>query len=110
MTMAINYSEEDRDYIVAQYVENPSRETVDRLAEELERTPKSIIGKLSREKVYKRQVYMTKQNEKPITKIEIVSIIADHLDLDSDRLVGLDKTPKQTLKLIEKTLAGSQQS
>ena len=52
--MAINYSIEDTQYIIDQYKNDPNRETVDRLAQELEKSAKSIIGKLSREGVYQK--------------------------------------------------------
>ena len=102
--MAVNYTEEQTTYITAKYLENPSRETVDKLAEELGKSPKSIIGKLSREKVYRREVYKTKQNETPITKVELVAIIAGYIGVEKEQLEGLEKTPKQVLKLMEKKL------
>lgn len=101
----MNYTPEMTKQIIEAYQLNPCRETVDMLAEQHNKAVKSIIGKLSKEGVYRREVYKTKQGEKPITKAEIVEHIAEHLDLDSDHLVGLDKTPKQVLKLIENTLA-----
>ena len=52
--MAINYSIEDTQYIIDQYKNDPNRETVDRLAQELEKSAKSIIGKLSRKEYIKR--------------------------------------------------------
>ena len=86
------------------YIDNPSRDTVDALAKELDKPVKSIIGKLSREGVYRREVYKTKTGETPITKIEIVYSIAHALELNPEQLIGLDKTPKQALKLLEETL------
>ena len=52
----------------AEYTSNPSRETVEKLAETLDKSIKSIIGKLSREGVYKKTVYKTKTGEDPETK------------------------------------------
>ena len=47
--------------MINQYNETPTRETVERLADELNKSIKSIIGKLSREGVYKKTEYLTKQ-------------------------------------------------
>ena len=52
--MAVNYTEAQVKYMVAEYSANPTRETVENLADELEKSVKSIIGKLSREGVYKK--------------------------------------------------------
>ena len=100
----MNYTLEETHYICKRYKQEPTRETVNDLATELDRSPKSITGKLSKEGVYRRTPYMTKTGEPPITKIEIVEQIANQLDLDSENLNGLDKTPKQVLKLLDKTL------
>ena len=55
-----------------------TRETVENLADELKKSVKSIIGKLSREGVYKKTEYTTKTGEKPITKIQIVEELAEN--------------------------------
>jgi hypothetical protein len=86
--------------MVAEYLETPNRETVERLAERYEKSLKSIIGKLSREGVYQRQSYKTKTGEDPVTKDELVGEIATGLQIDLEKLIGLDKAPKQTLKNI----------
>jgi hypothetical protein len=100
----MNYTEEITKYMTEQYVLDPSRETVEKLSNELQKTVKSVIGKLSREGVYRRQVYTTKRGELPITKLEIVASIAEILGFDSDDLVGLDKTPKLILQKVEARL------
>ena len=103
----LNYTEKETNYIVAEYTSEPTRETVDRLAQELNKSVKSIIGKLSREGVYRRQVYVTKLGDQPITKAEIVENIADLLSVPSEKLSGLDKTPKLALRYLEQTLRES---
>ena len=99
--MAVNYTEEQVDFMINQYNETPTRETVERLADELNKSIKSIIGKLSREGVYKKTEYLTKTREKPITKRELVENIADKLELDVTALAGLEKSPKLALKKLE---------
>ena len=98
--MSVNYTPEQVDLMKEQYTKNPSRETVENLAETLDKSIKSIIGKLSREGVYKKTVYKTKTGEDPETKKEIVESIADTLDIDYEPVAGLEKSPKAALKLL----------
>ena len=101
-----NYSEEETDYMISEYQSNPCRETVEEIAVKLNRSRKSVIGKLSREGVYRRETYVTKAGETPITKSEIVASIADGLGLEVERLDGLEKAPKGVLKVVAKAVAG----
>jgi hypothetical protein len=99
-----NYTEEQTKYMIEVYSKNPERGTVELLAQELDKSTKSIIGKLSREGVYRRESYVTKTGEKPITKVELVASIADSLGVSVDSLEGLEKTPKGVLKLLSREL------
>ena len=103
--MAINYTQEQVKYIVNEYKLEPTRETVEELAEELNKSVKSIIGKLSREGVYKKTEYTTKTGEKPVTKLELVEELAEKLELEGWELAGLEKAPKVALKNILKGIA-----
>jgi|TARA_B100001939_G_C16837874_1_gene571724 hypothetical protein len=98
----MNYNDEQVAYMTKTYQDEPTRETVENLAEELDKSVKSIIGKLSREGVYKRTYYKTKTGENPVTKLEIVESIAGLLGVKN--LEGLEKSPKPTLKELEKCL------
>lgn len=98
--MSVNYTPEQVDLMKEQYTKNPSRETVENLAETLDKSIKSIIGKLSREGVYRKTVYKTKTGEDPETKKEIVESIANTLDIDYEPVAGLEKSPKAALKLL----------
>lgn len=102
-----NYTEEMTDTMVREYTSNPCPETVEMLAEMFGRSKKSIIGKLSREGVYRREVYVSKTGESPITKVEIVSNIAEVLGVEVGSLAGLEKSPKAALRNLEKAVAGS---
>ena len=97
-----NYTDAETKLMIARYTETPLPITVEELAEELGRSKKSIIGKLSREGVYRREVYVSKTGESPITKIEIVENIADLLGLTVGDLSGLEKSPKEALRRLEK--------
>ena len=96
--MAVNYTEEQVAVMIEKYSANPTRETVENLAKDMDKSIKSIIGKLSREGVYLKTEYVTKTGEKPETKLEIVQQVAEKLDLDTTALAGLEKAPKTTLK------------
>ena len=102
--MAINYSQDQVEYIVNQYRLNPDRETVENLANELDKSVKSIIGKLSREGVYRKTEYTTKTGEKPITKLELVQDLETLLELQNEALAGLEKAPKSVLKILKESI------
>ena len=102
----INYTDTETEYMIMQYVKNPTVETVEELAEELKKSKKSIIGKLSREGVYLRAVYKSKSGQEPITKVEMVSNIADNLGIEVEDLSGLEKSPKAALKALELATGG----
>ena len=44
--MSINYTQEQVEHMIEAYTRNPNRETVENLAEDLDKSIKSIIGKL----------------------------------------------------------------
>ena len=102
----MNYTNDQTEYMVEQYTKKPSRITVDRLAKELDKSPKSIIGKLSREGVYRRSVYKTKTGETPVTKTELVEELAYAFEVDPGVLAGLEKAPKNVLKVLKGASTG----
>ncbi len=102
--MAVNYTPEMVDLMKSRYSANPTRETVEELANELNKSIKSVIGKLSREGVYEKTEYLTKTGEKPVTKRELVEKVAEILAVEYQALAGLEKSPKSSLKLLEETL------
>ena len=98
--MAANYTDEQVQYMVKKYTAQPNRDTVDELAQTLNKSIKSIIGKLSREGVYQKAIYRTKTGELPMTKGEIIVNIAELLEADYNKIAGLEKSPKQDLKYL----------
>ena len=104
--MALNYTETEVELMLNKYQANPTREVVEELASDLDKSIKSIIGKLSREGVYKKAVYRTKTGELPITKADIIVKIAGMLGADSSKLIGLEKAPKQELKYLLEKVGG----
>ena len=102
--MAVNYTEEQVELMIGQYSANPTRETVENLADMFDKSIKSIIGKLSREGVYKKTVYKTKTGEDPETKKEIVQDLAEKLELEYEAIAGLEKSPKAALKILRSAI------
>ena len=102
--MALNYTQDQVEYITNQYRLKPDRDTVEKLSKELNKSIKSIIGKLSREGVYKKTEYTTKTGEKPVTKLEIVQELAERLELEIWQLAGLEKAPKAALKALREAI------
>ena len=98
--MATNYTNEQVSYMIDKYNESPTRDTVQILAEELCKSTKSIIGKLSREGVYQKAQYVSKTGEFPINKKELVVKISDAIDGELEKLEGLEKSPKKELKYL----------
>ena len=102
--MAINYTQEQVERMVNEYTTEPTRETVENLANELGKSVKSIIGKLSREGVYRKSEYTTKTGEKPITKLELVEKLAKQLEIPNSSLAGLEKAPKSVLRILNENM------
>ena len=102
--MAANYTQEQVNHMVEAYQAKPDRTTVDMLAEDLDKSVKSIIGKLSREGVYQKQVDTTKTGEIPVTKEFLILGLADLFEVDSSKLMGLEKAPKQVIKFLHDTI------
>ena len=97
MANAKNYTEEMVNEMTAAYTENPTRVTVDALAEQFGKTTRSIIAKLSREGVYVAQPRTTKSGEPVVSKAELVSTIAAHFDIEVPTLVKAGKQDLQRL-------------
>ena len=70
-------------------------DNIDELALQLGKSKRSIIGKLSRMKLYVKKEYKTKAGLNPVSKLELVHIISEALELD---LEGLEAAPKQPLQ------------
>ena len=102
--MSVNYTEQQVQHMIEEYKNNPTRETVENLAEELNKSIKSIIGKLSREGVYQKTVYKTKTGEDPVTKKELVEELSDLVGIKYDMIAGLEKSPKIDLKRLVEVL------
>jgi|TARA_R100000030_G_scaffold49682_1_gene37473 response regulator RpfG family c-di-GMP phosphodiesterase len=98
MATAKNYTDEQVSYMVKEYQANPTRDTVDVIAEELGKNARSVIAKLSREGVYVTQPRVTKRGEPIIKKAELVSEVATILGVDEESIATLEKATKADLQ------------
>tara|TARA_B100000029_G_C17139914_1_gene802016 strand:- start:90 stop:542 length:453 start_codon:yes stop_codon:yes gene_type:complete len=99
MAQAKNYTDEMVSEMTKRYTESPTRETVDALAQDMGKTVRSIIAKLSREGVYVAQPRTTKSGEPVISKSELVAQINEHFGIELPTLVKAGKQDLQ--KLVE---------
>lgn len=97
MANAKNYTEEMVNEMTKAYSENPTRDTVDALAQQFGKTTRSIIAKLSREGVYIAQPRTTKSGEAVVSKAELVASIQEHFGIELPTLVKAGKADLQRL-------------
>jgi response regulator RpfG family c-di-GMP phosphodiesterase len=88
----VNYTPEQTLKMVADY---QAGTTVESIAEALGKSVRSVVAKLSREKVYVAKTYTTKTGEAVVKKDEFADFIAQALGLteaDADSLTKANKT------------------
>ena len=98
-----NYSDADITIITDEYALEPTRETVDSLAERLNKSPRSIIAKLSALGVYKKAERVTKRGEPVIMKAELVEKVQNAIGRE---LPSLNKMTKVDLQFMIDALVG----
>lgn len=99
-----NYSADVTVSLLAAYA---GGSTVEQLAEKFAKTTRSIVAKLSREKVYVKKAYVTKAGSAPVSKEQYVANIAAFLNIGSDKLESLEKANKGVLQILENALKPS---
>jgi transposase-like protein len=97
MMKTVNYTPEQTAQIVADY---QAGVTVEAIALALGKSARSIVAKLSREKVYKKKEYVTKSGETVIKKDEVSDYIGQALGLNEADVTSLTKANKTALKAI----------
>ena len=101
MTMTANASKNYTDEVIAeitnQYTANPVRATVDALADQFEKTPRSIIAKLSALGVYQKPERVTKTGAPVVKKETIVAEINSKLGVELPSLVKANKQDLEAL-------------
>ena len=98
-----NYSDADIAIITEEYQLEPTRATVDGLAEQFGKTPRSIIAKLSALGVYQKVERVTKRGEPVIMKAELVERVQNAIGRE---LPSLNKMTKPDLQFMIDALGG----
>ena len=93
----VNYTPEQTAMMVADY---QAGTTVESLALTLGKTVRSVVAKLSREKVYIAKTYATKTGEAVIKKDTVADYIGEALGLGEADRESLTKANKVALKAI----------
>ena len=93
----VNYTTEQTVKMVADY---QAGVTVETIATELGKTVRSIVAKLSREKVYVAKTYTSKTGEAVIKKDTVADYIGEALGLSEADTESLTKANKTALKMI----------
>ena len=101
---AVNYTAEQTAKIIADYKAGIK---VEDIASAMGKTVRSIVAKLSREKVYVAKTYVSKTGEKPVKKDVTADAIGAILRLSENDIESLTKANKSALKAIFDALANS---
>ena len=96
-TRTPNYTDAQVNTMVADYSEAPTKDTVAKLAREMQKTPRSIIAKLVREGVYVAQPRVTKTGAPIIRKSELVAQIQENLGVEVPTLAKASKADLERL-------------
>lgn len=100
-----NYTAEQTAELVFRYVDE--KHSIESLAAEFGKSTRSIIAKLSREKVYIAKAYVSKTGEKPVKKDTVADAIGLVLKLTEPEIESLTKANKTALAKIFAALANS---
>jgi hypothetical protein len=100
----VNYTPEQTLQIVADYQSGVS---VEQIAQNLGKSVRSIVAKLSREKVYKAKTYVSKTGEPVVKKDAHADAIGKILGFTENEIESLTKANKTVLEKIFKALANS---
>ena len=93
----VNYTPEQTAMMIAEY---QAGQTVESLALTLGKTVRSVVAKLSREKVYIAKTYATKTGEAVVKKDTVADYIGEALGLGEADTESLTKANKVALKAI----------
>ena len=101
---AVNYTAEQTAVMVSDY---QSGVGVEQIALSLGKSVRSVVAKLSREKVYVAKTYTSKTGEKPVKKDTVADAIGAVLMLTEAETESLTKANKTALAKIFAALANS---
>ncbi len=97
----MSYTDEEKNKMVEMYSANPTKETVEKISEELGKSMRSVVAKLSSEGVYQTPKRTTKTGEDIVKKDELVADISNWLGIEAESLI---KTGKQDLKNLHQAI------
>lgn len=98
-----NYTVEQTQKIVVDYLQGVSVETI---AENVGKSVRSVVAKLSREGVYKKKEYVTKNGDTVVSKEELSDRIGALCGLSEGEIDSLTKANKTALqKVLQKVSA-----
>jgi hypothetical protein len=100
----INYTPEQTAQMVADYSNGT---TVEAIAEKMGKTVRSVVAKLSREKVYVAKTYVSKTGQPVVKKDAHADAIGAILKLTESETESLTKANKTALEKIFSALANS---
>jgi hypothetical protein len=98
-----NYTDDMIDVMTKKYTAEPTRETVDALAVQFSKTPRSIIAKLSALEIYQKAERVTKRGEPVVMKEELVAKVQNAVGRE---LPSLAKMTKPDLNSLIEALVG----
>jgi hypothetical protein len=93
----MSYTEEVTQLIITEYSADPTRATVDRLAEEHNKSARSIIAKLSSAGVYQAPPRLSKNGDAIVRKEDLVKDIGEWFGLEIPSLAKAGKLDLQRL-------------
>jgi response regulator RpfG family c-di-GMP phosphodiesterase len=96
----VNYTDEQTSTMLEAYLSNPTRETVEMLAEQFGKSVRSIVAKLSREGVYQKAERTTKTGEPVTRKDDLADRLAAVCGLTEAEADSLTKASKTALQKV----------
>lgn len=103
-TKTANYTAEQTAKLVADYKAGVS---VEAIAQELDKSVRSVVAKLSREGVYTPKTKLKDMNA-PVRKADLIAKIAHSIDANEELLESLEKATKEALELLADALERTQ--
>ena len=100
----VNYTPEQTTAMVADYQAGMTAEAI---AEKMGKSLRSVVAKLSREKVYVKKTYTTKTGESVVKKDAVADAIGAVLGMTEPEIESLTKANKTALSKIFAALANS---
>ena len=97
-----NYTEDMVSNMVELYKANPNADTVKAIATKFDKSTRSVIAKLSRERVYITKPRATKTGDPIVSKLELVQQIEDLLEIE---VITVVKSGKQDLQKLAEAIA-----